>query len=116
MLYYIKDHTYLIRFGHQSKLFSITILLITNTAIYVRWNEGLKSTDTWESTSKFHEEYGIVEDITEYITDFMNETQTRTYSIKECPCCNGIGTILDDDSTSGTKICPVCWGTKTVSA
>ena len=113
---YIKGHTYLIRLvDGRMKLTSITILLVTNTAFYVRWNKGLESTDTWESTSKFSEEYSIVEDITEYITDFMDETQTRTYSIKECPRCNGIGTILDKNSTSGVKTCPVCFGNKTVS-
>lgn len=102
---YIKGHTYLIRLVNgRLKLTSITILLVTNTAFYVRWNNGLESTDTWESTTRLQEEYSFIEDI----TDFMAET-------KPCPNCNGTGIVLDYTSSSNTKVCPHCWGTKRVS-
>jgi len=106
----IKDHTYLIKFGCQFKLYNITILLITKTAYHVRWNNGLESTDNWNEINKFDELYSLVEDI----TDFVTETQTSARIL--CPYCLGAGAIRDDNSSSGTKVCPHCWGTKRVSA
>jgi len=111
----IKGHTYLIRsVSSRLKLSSITILLATNTAFYVRWNNGLESTDTWEFTTRFQEEYCFVEDITYFM--FETQTQTQTYATKPCSNCNETGIVLDYTSSSNTKVCPHCWGTKRVSA
>ena len=113
---YIKGHTYLIRFGScQSKLYSITILLITKTAYHIKWNNGLESTDNWNEINKFDELYSLVEDITDFMVE-TNTTASRTFSVEElkpCPNCNATGIVPSEPfetNVVGIKKCKYCWG------
>ena len=101
------NRTYLIKTMSGKTLFSITILLITETSYYLRWNNGLNSNNTWNIKNDMCYEFILVEDITNFIMD----NSSKEIFIN-CIHCNGMGIVLDNYSTSGSKICPYCYGTK----
>jgi len=110
------NHTYLIR-GipfFSDRLNSITILLITDKAYNIKWNNGLNSTNTWELKSTI-ENCVLIEDISDFV---INETKTSVLDVRtklvQCYICKGFGTIPDNNSTAGTKPCPLCLGAKMI--
>jgi len=42
------------------------VLIITDTAYYIRWNIGLESNDTWELKELFNRDYLTEENITKF--------------------------------------------------
>lgn len=119
-----KDHTYLIRYGASDRVSSITILTITDTSYQLRWNNNINNPITWELKETLHMDYSLVEDITKFDFDksieykFTHESiefppfKFPTYKFATCPECGGTGVVPDNSSSSGTKICPRCWGSK----
>jgi|JFJP01.1.fsa_nt_gi hypothetical protein len=109
------NHTYLIRFGGGDTLNSVTVLLITDKAYHFRWNHGLESTDSWELKTKIDRYYTIVEDISDFMveTKIENILQVKT-KLVQCHVCKGFGTIPDNNSTGGSKSCPLCYGSKMI--
>jgi len=63
-----ENKTYLLKFGQQDGLYAVTILKSTETAYYVRWDNGLNGNYKWEEKKVFCKQYSVLEDITE-ITD-----------------------------------------------
>jgi hypothetical protein len=111
------NHSYLIN-KYTRTFLSVTILLITDKAYHVRWNNGMNSSSTsWESKEILNE-YNIVEDITEFMNheNLAMNPSSRNVIIKRilCPGCYGSGVIPDTSSTAGNKLCPQCLGGKTV--
>lgn len=117
------NHTYLVKLG--GVIVSMTVLLITNKAYHMRRNNGLKSTDSWEEIRTFNNTYTIVEDITEHMVDYnktfyekicdeMAKTPSSRVCRITCTTCGGKGRIPDSSSTAGDKLCPHCFGTKTI--
>jgi hypothetical protein len=105
-------NTYLIKFGVNGVLNSITVLLITEQAYHICWNLGLRSKTSWESINNFHREYVTVEDITEYIkTSYIFDNSIFNINAK-CNFCDGEGRIPDSRTTAMNRICPVCQGIK----
>lgn len=122
-----KNHTYLIKHvSSYGSLISITILLVTEKAYHICWNNGLSSSNTWELIDKIKYEYDLIEDITELVNDttkynFDDLVLSRVDVLSKyflnpipCPTCNGDGLVLDNASTSGYKQCPTCFGSKSV--
>jgi len=108
------NDTYLVKFGVNGVLNSITVLLITEQAYHIQWNLGLRSKSSWESINDFHREYITVENITEFVVE---KAPIKTYKINastlmNCHYCNGNGRVPDNSNTSGYKICPVCFSNK----
>jgi hypothetical protein len=111
------NHTYLLQFGNSDVVSSVTVLVITDKAYYLRWNRGLNGNDTWELKSKMYYSYNIVEDISDYMkSEELKESKTLLCETtwKDCPECQGSGWLPDDQTTGGRKICTCCWGSKKV--
>jgi len=104
------NDTYLVKFGVNGVLNSITVLLVTEQAYHIQWNLGLRSKTSWESINDFHREYVMVEDITE----FMKTSSIANFNINNTVCqfCNGEGRIPDSRTTAMYSICPICNGRK----
>jgi len=100
------NHTYLLQFGSSDAISSVTILIVTDKAYYVRWNRGHESNDTWELKSKMYRNYIIIEDI----SDVMKDIKFKTLNVTNCPECLGKGWFPDDQTTGGRKTCTNCWG------
>lgn len=124
-------HTYLIGEMHSinPKISSIIILIITDKAYYICWNQGLESYNTWKLKNDLDEKYYIIEDVSDFIeatnrniTSFKlsmdNKTNVSQSNVKtklvQCHVCKGFGTIPDNTSTTGNKICPLCLGAKMI--
>ena len=112
------NHTYLLRYGNSSIVSSATILLITDKAYRIRWNNGLNSNDVWELKTELNGRYSVVEDI----SDFMNELEVKEVinplniqtTWKDCPECQGKGWFPDSRNTAGRTICTNCYGSRKV--
>lgn len=120
------NHTYLLQFGSGDVLSSITILMITDKAYHIQWNNDDKNS-TWEQKKVFNRNYNVVEDITDFMKDelkenlmeYTNEVKKKLieYSKRNlitCPICHGMGTVPDEKSTAGTTTCPLCNGSKMI--
>lgn len=106
-----KNRTYLLQFGSGDTLSSITILMVTDKAYHVQWNNDSKNT-TWEQKKVFNKNYNMVEDITNHmINDNLQSVKTK---LIQCPICHGFGTVPDEKSTAGTIPCPLCHGAKMI--
>jgi len=111
------NHTYLLKYLKYetiSILQSVTVLMITDKAYYLRWNRGINSSDDWVEKTYVNINYSIFEDISDIIASQKideDKTLTKTEWI-QCHLCNGFGTIPDKESTTGTKPCPLCHGSK----
>lgn len=109
------NHTYLMQYGRGYSISSATILMITDKAYRIRWNNGLNSTDTWELKTYMDSQYSIVEDVSDFMEsekiNKFNEILHSKIQWKTCPNCNGKGTLIDTSSTAGSKICIECSGT-----
>lgn len=118
----VENHTYLIKYRFEDSLYSITVLVITDKAYHIRWNNGMNTSQTWEEKEVFHSKCRIVEDISDFtkIRDMYNRNITfeNVLEIKTewetCPICKGFGTIPDVNSTAGNKTCPLCNGSKQI--
>lgn len=115
------NHTYLLRYKYSDLISSITVLIITDKAYYLRWNRGDRSTDTWELKEKLYDDYSLVEDISDFIVKENNnwlDNPGTTLDVKtklvQCYVCKGFGTIPDSNSTAGNKMCPLCFGSKMI--
>ena len=112
------EHTYLIKQKISidmlpTELNSITVLLATNTAYHIRWNDTNAKATSWWLKKQIHDEYELIEDITNAINATTSPSITTSLSnakYKSCPICNGLGTILSPETTTGSKTCPVCNG------
>jgi hypothetical protein len=107
-----KGHTYLISTGNRySAIHSITVLTITDKAYQLRWNENNIS---WDLKERLYHEYELIEDISDFQT--YQEPIKLKFSTKyvTCTACAGMGSIQDFNSTAGTKLCPLCQGSKTI--
>ncbi|MFA5207343.1 MAG: hypothetical protein WC428_01685 [Candidatus Paceibacterota bacterium] len=117
------NHTYLIRYSSQDTLLSITVLLITDKAYHLRWNNHINETQTWETKSHLESWYTLVEDISDFviekpqdlkfdITYKINEVKWHPYFLIEemCKVCGGERQIHDEHTTSAYKTCPACNG------
>jgi len=116
------NHTYLVRYKHSDLISSITVLIITDKAFYLRWNRGDRSTDTWELKDKIYNEYSLVEDISDFVVNEKNnwsiadkktilDVETK---LVQCQICHGMGTVPDSKSTAGNTVCPLCYGAKMI--
>jgi len=111
------NHTYLLRYGHGYTISSATVLMITDKAYRIRWNNGLNSTDTWELKTYIDDYYSIIEDVSDYMkSEELKEPKTLLCETtwKNCPECQGSGWLPDDQTSGGKKTCTNCWGTKKV--
>jgi hypothetical protein len=108
----ILNHTYLVQYGKNGVLQSITIILVTDKAYHIRWNRCFKTTTSWLLKYDMHNAYILVEDISKLIPPDISNLDLLQMNI--CSECNGSGNILDSSSTAGYKICPVCLGNKNV--
>ena len=111
------NHTYLLRYGRGYTISSATVLMITDKAYRIRWNNGLNTTDTWELKSYIDSQYSIVEDVSDYMkSEEVKKPKTLYYDTiwKDCPECQGNGWILCNESTSRKKTCTLCCGSKRV--
>ena len=115
---YQLNHTYLVKYGSSASILSVTILLITDKAYHVRWNVGMKSNTTWELKKRFDMDYNMIEDITDYMSDY-NKTfyekicdEMNKKEPKSCSTCGGRGTVPDASSTNSNKLCLECFDTK----
>ena len=106
------NHTYLLQYGTGELLYSATILLITDKAYHVQWNNGLESNNEWKLKELMNRNYKMLEDI----SDFVVEKITSDVKVKfiTCPVCKGFGTIPDEKTTGGTSPCPLCYGSKMI--
>jgi hypothetical protein len=111
------NHTYLIRYGCQKELFSITVLLVTNNAYYIRWNNGTHKSKTWESKECLESQYYLTEDISDFVEPEKPITSDLKAEFIKCLNCNGIGCVCirDSNNDAGITICPVCFGNKYVT-
>lgn len=117
------DHTYLIKRNHSDSLDSITILLITDKAYHIRWNNGLNSTQSWETKEYMYDKHRLIEDISDFVADkpnwkdFQKEKETildvKT-KLVTCHVCKEFGYVPDNNSTAGTKSCSLCFGSKMI--
>ena len=112
----IPKHTYLFKIRSSNNLSAGTILAITNTACYIKWNNGSNNTYIWYEKEYVDIYMSIIEDITEF-DDVVNTKRVLNDAvtpIKYIPCrkCNGTGKILDDGSSTGDSVCNICWGAK----
>ncbi len=105
------NHTYLLQFGSGDHLSSVTILMVTDKAYYIQWNNGMNN--TWEQKKVFNRNYSMVEDISNFIIKKSDITHVKT-KFKTCPICHGFGHIPDDKSTAGSITCPLCHGSKMI--
>jgi len=109
------NHTYLLQYGSSNTISSGTILMITDKAYRIRWNNGLNSNDTWELKEYMTRTYTIIEDISDFVVEPKEENtlhvQTR---LIQCHVCKGFGTVPDPNSTGGTQSCPLCYGSKMI--
>ncbi len=108
------NHTYLLRYGHGYTISSATVLMITDKAYRIRWNNGLNSSDTWELKSYMDSYYSIVEDVSDYMKSEESKPLLCETTWKDCPNCNGKGWIPNNSLTSGIEACPVCFGSKMI--
>jgi hypothetical protein len=109
------NHTYLIKHvGLSDILSSIKILLVTNEAYYIRWNSGLDIHDEWITKHHMELYHYLVEDISDFITTEKKSETPPQYKWVQCYVCKGFGTIPDNTSTGGIKLCPLCNGAKMV--
>jgi hypothetical protein len=110
------NHTYLLRYGTGYTISSATVLMITDKAYRLRWNNGLNSTDTWELKSYLGSYYSIIEDVSDFVIDKQEEGKILKVETQlvQCYVCKGMGTVPNQDSTAGTKICPLCYGSKMI--
>lgn len=115
------DHTYLIRYGMQDSLNSITVIFITDKAYHILWND--TGNKTWELKTKIERDYSIVEDISDFLIkdlkNFLKEKQNYfdvSTKLVPCPTCGGTGEVQDfsGNCTSTKKICPRCYGSKMI--
>ena len=106
--------TYLIRFCNSDTIFSITILISTEKAYFIRWNLGRDSNNTWELKTVMDKRYSLLENITEKFNTKLNDDSESFIELRSCPICNGIGTVPDSSSTLGYIKCPCCYGSKCI--
>jgi len=108
-----RGHTYLIKYGisRHSAVHSITVLTITDKAYQLRWNN---NNITWDLKERIYDDYDLVEDITDYPV-YQEPIKLRfTTKYVTCTVCSGMGSVRDFNSTAGTKLCPLCQGSKTI--
>lgn len=110
-------HTYLLQFGSGDILSKVKILLITDKAYHIQWNIGMENNTTWEQKKVFNNNYNMIEDISDFVTEKTEVEDTLHVKIKlvQCHICKGFGTIPDDSITSGVTTCPLCLGVKMIS-
>lgn len=106
-----QGHTYLLRYGCTDTLSQVTVLTITEKAYQVKWISG---NIAWESKRRMDSDYSLVEDITDF--PIYQEPIKLRFSTKyvTCSICGGMGNVPDFNSTAGTKLCPLCQGSKTI--
>ena len=106
-----QGHTYLLRYGCTDTLSKIKVLSITDKAYQVKWQSG---TITWELKRRMDSDYSLVEDISDF--PVYSEGEPLKFEVKwtQCHVCKGFGTVPDNGTTSGTKLCPLCMGSKMV--
>jgi hypothetical protein len=137
----IENHTYLIRSSYSSdNVKSITVLIISDKAYKLRWNNDSNNNIEWRLKSFLDSEYYLIEDISDIIgnkpeeledkfkkefnEDFIGLPNRFYYNNNEinwhphffveetCITCGGSGQIPDDKTTSCKKVCPVCKGSR----
>jgi hypothetical protein len=76
----------------------------------------------WLEKEEFERKYEIFEllreeDVTPSLKDDyidykvnINPYPKQSTEYIDCPICNGMGTLPDPDTTTGSKPCPKCWG------
>lgn len=106
-----KGHIYLLRYGCTDTLSQVEVLTITEKAYQVKWQSGNIS---WELKRRMNSDYSLVEDISDFPT--YQEPAKFKFITKYVPClgCGGTGSVPDQFTTTGTKLCPLCMGSKTV--
>jgi len=128
-----ENHTYLIKSAYTSdSVKSITVLIISDTAYKVKWNNDYNDNTEWTLKSSLDSNYSFVEDITDIIGNKSEEKdfkidknfnfkffyngneikwQPHFFVEQQCNTCGGSGQIFNNKSTSYKKTCPACNGT-----
>lgn len=108
-------HTYLLRYGSSDSLHEIKVLNVTQIAYQIKWESGNIS---WEMKRRMDSDYSLVEDISDVVdgTTITTTDNPLKFKVKwsQCHVCKGCGTVPDPSSTTGTKVCPLCFGGKMV--
>jgi two-component SAPR family response regulator len=131
-LKFLKEtHTYLVRPSYSSdRLTSITVLVISDKAYKLRWNDHCNDHIEWILKSSLDSDYYFVEDVSDIVgnklkeKDFKNNDEVKFYfnntEVKlqpffyleeTCETCGGEKKIPDDHTTSCKRECPACNGT-----
>jgi hypothetical protein len=108
------NHTYLLRYGSGYTISSATVLMITDKAYRLRWNNGMNSTDTWELKSYMGSFYSIIEDVSDFVVEKTQTILEVKTKLVQCYHCGGLGYVPDISSTAGNKTCPSCFGSKVI--
>ena len=108
-----QSNTYLVKGNLSETLLSATILMITDKAYYVRWNNGLHSNDVWYLKSDFEDSYELIENISDHVLNdpIKKISESIGFNVRECPDCKGSRFVENKGLTSGRSVCTTCWGT-----
>jgi len=90
--------------------FYVRILDVTEKMYHFQYENGNKH---WLEKDYYHKTYTFVEDITEF-NIYVGTTTFMEQEFEQCPACHGSGSVPDDSSTAGSKICPVCGGSRQI--
>jgi hypothetical protein len=126
-----ENHTYLIRPSYSSgDVKSITILVISDKAYKLRWNNDCNDHIEWILKSSLDSDNYFVEDISDILGNKSKEKdfkidkdfkfyyngneikwQPHFFVAETCETCGGEKKIPDSQTTSCYKTCPACNGT-----
>lgn len=114
-----EKNSYLVKKKFDGHLSAITVEIVTKKGYQIFWHSGGTS---WELKNNFDSEYELIENISTKVKDIKlapppppipSESKAKTTMIT-CPICHGMGTVYDQNSTAGTKPCPLCQGNKMI--
>jgi hypothetical protein len=107
-----ENHTYLIRPSYSSgNVKSITILVISDKAYKLRWNNDCNDHIEWILKSSLDSDNYFVEDFKFYYNGNEIKWQPHFFVAETCETCGGEKKIPDSQTTSCYKTCPACNGT-----
>lgn len=117
LIYLVENHYY-----HTKSYQEVYVERITGVAYKFR-KERANGTwyIEWEEKKKFHQRNTIIEFLEKPKLPPTLECELDGKNVKDnvsfivCYHCNGDGHIPDDNSSTGTRVCPKCWGSKYIA-